>query len=441
MNSNRFLIHHESRDTVFDNSYKEAFWPPASEYKLTTLNVSAFAPTIVNPKVNEELIRLEMLIREDWKLCISGSNPSHYQLSNKTQIAESFKRLADLFDDAQTKKALEIRAKAIEFGYSEEALMELTKTNEDVSFVAGKIGTWSAKHGVGLPSAFAAIKEVESIELIMEAHSHLELCREYLYQLHKHLVISDLPVFAPVNLFFAAGEANTHPKHVAYFLPEDEGILHSPFQKTFYFVNTHRTILQSASLPLAEEFLNLNNNMVVNLDDLKEIQTLGVFAHEIGHFVQVNGFNFTKITEKNKWVSHVMQETAADVFGILFVADSFASQFNFPRAAVVYYYLAECLRYMDRGLGVFSDSDGMFLQLNYFLELGALSYDPTTKKLTGNIIAALRSLARILADTLLVENIERTEYLYNRFGPAGENHLVDLLQNMAEKPLKSVEYV
>ena len=146
MNSNRFSIENENRVALLDKRYAQTFWPPASEYKLTTMNLSVFAPAIVTQQVQEELVRLEILIREDWKLCVLGSNPSEYQLINKTEIADSFRRLADLLQDTQIKKALEIRANAIERGYSDENLMELTQTNEDLSFIAGKIGTWSLKH-------------------------------------------------------------------------------------------------------------------------------------------------------------------------------------------------------------------------------------------------------------------------------------------------------
>jgi hypothetical protein len=121
-----------------------------------------------------------------------------------------------------------------------------------------------------------------------------------------------------------------------------------------------------------------------------------------------------------------------------------APHFNIEKEAVIYYYLSECFRYVDRGIGVFADSDGMLLQLNYFLELGALSIDTETGIISGHtdhVIAGLRSLARVLSDTLLISNIERIEYLYDRFGPTKETLLTPLLRQFANDSSKSIEYI
>lgn len=444
MNSDRFFSTNDNQKNKGDKSYQQRFWPPMPEYKLSMINLADEASDIINNDIKLEFTKLGLLIQEDWKLCVNSNAPAEYELKNSAEIASCFRKIASLYPDDEVKKNLELRASIMESGYKEERLKELTNLDVEFSLVAGKIATWFSKYNGGLPSAFATIKDHKASEVIAKAHHYIDSCKEYVYRLHKHLLISELPVFAPGNLFFAAGEANTHPKHIAYFLPEDEGIPNSPHQKTYYFVNTHQKILESVSLPLADSYLNLNNNLKYQLNDFEEIQTLGVFAHEIGHFVHIKGYDFTEITEKNRWISYVMQETAADVFGILFVAQVLAPHFNIKPETVIYYYLAECFRYVDRGLGVFADSDGMLLQLNYFLELGALSIDPETGQISGNadhVIAALRSLGRVLADTLLTSNIERIENLYKRFGPNQQSLLSPLLKQFAKEPSKSIEYI
>ena len=287
MNSDRFFNTKEPHETENYKSYQQKFWPPMSEYKLSMMNLSESNSDNVNNDIVFEFSKIGIYIQEDWKLCLESDNPSEYTLKNKQEIANCFRKLADLYADENIKKSLALRAVIMENGYSEDTLKELAALDVDINIVVGKIATWFSKYKSGLPSAFATKKDVEATKLIEKANTYIEECKIYLTKLHKHLDISELPIFAPGNLFFAAGEANTHPKHIAYFLPEDEGILDSPHQKTHYFVNTHRKILESVSLPLAAKYLHLNNGIKYELNDFEKIQTLGVFAHEIGHFVHV----------------------------------------------------------------------------------------------------------------------------------------------------------
>ena len=95
------------------------------------------------------------------------------------------------------------------------------------------------------------------------------------------------------------------------------------------------------------------------------------------------------------------------------------------RSAAIGYHLAECLRYVDRGLGCFADSDGMYLQLAYLADFGVLAPSiPGSPKLTvdvDGILAGLRSLARVLADTVLAGDVAATLALAKAYGPTSAN--------------------
>lgn len=47
-----------------------------------------------------------------------------------------------------------------------------------------------------------------------------------------------------IDLFGIAGEADTFPKHFAYFMPEDQGIKYSPNKRTVVFANTYLALYQ-----------------------------------------------------------------------------------------------------------------------------------------------------------------------------------------------------
>ena len=59
------------------------------------------------------------------------------------------------------------------------------------------------------------------------------------------------------NLLISAGEAAGHPKHFAYFMPEDEGVDGLPLeeQRTLYMRNVHLARYSVITIPLAETLL------------------------------------------------------------------------------------------------------------------------------------------------------------------------------------------
>jgi hypothetical protein len=170
----------------------------------------------------------------------------------------------------------------------------------------------------------------------------------------------------------------------------------------------------------------------------------GVLAHEVGHFVLRADTSYTALNRQNRWVSVVLQETAADIFGTLIIAEIWAEALGFTADQAIAYHLSECLRYVCRGLGLFPDSDGMFLQLNFFAGFDAIQFDPATGAMTADIqgvIACLRAMARVLADTLLNDNPDGAIAFHKRFGPGAETKLGPLLAAIGNALPYSVEYL
>ena len=70
-----------------------------------------------------------------------------------------------------------------------------------------------------------------------------------------------VPFKLPMNvtdLLISAGEAAGHPKHFAYFMPEDEGVDGLPLeeQRTLYMRNVHLARYSVITIPLAETLLD-----------------------------------------------------------------------------------------------------------------------------------------------------------------------------------------
>jgi hypothetical protein len=441
MEHDRFSYDGNLKRATSYRDWRSAFWPPAEEYRLFCLDVARNAPGL-GADFAVELESLRGLVDAEWHACKELGSGSRTRLRTAGAIASHLYRIADLLPASDDRRALQLRAHAVEHGYDDAALTALAAIDEEVSFVVGKISTWFGKQTGGLPTAFGCARDPAgraALAKVAERHGDIA---DYAHGLHKHLRLGQTPAFAVTRLFFMAGEGNRHPKHIAYFLPEDEGVKYSPLKKTYYFKNTHRALLDSISLPLARRFLDLGRPLATSCDEIDPIPMLGVFAHEMGHSVHREATSYAALNSANRWSSVMLQETAADVFGILVVAEVLAPALGLELADVIMYHLAECLRYVDRGLGFFPDSDGMFLQLNYLVTFGALTL--TERRLIGDpevVLAAFRSLARVLADTLLADDVDRTIALCRSYGPAAHEALDPLIASLREGPQKSIEYL
>jgi hypothetical protein len=423
--------------------HRSPFWPPLDRYVIAILDLSRDKPNLEHGFV-ERIGALRDVVEEEWVRATADQEGTEF--ADPSAVASVLRSLVEFLPAEGDRQALTLRADAVEDGYRAEALGALSVLSEDVTVLAGRITTWYGKHLRRMPTAFGCQADPQHQRLVREVRASEEDVRRYLQSLHADLQLAEVPAFAPSRLFFMAGEGNLHPKHIAYFLPSDEGVKHSPFKKTYYFVNTHEKLVREQSMKLGGRYLEVGPSFDLDDPDQAAIPTLGVFAHEVGHAVMRPSTSYKGLNELDRWASVVLQEVAADVFGALMLAEIWETQLGDRREAAISYYLSECLRYANRGFGHFPDSDGMYLQLSYLTNLGALRLvrDERTR-LVGDpsvVIAGLRSLARVLADTLLGGRAEAARDLYATFGPgssAGEV-LSPLVDELRGETVASIEY-
>lgn len=424
-------------------AHRSAIWPPAERLEVACLDLAATAPDLDDPAV-EALARLRDAVDAEWRRTKVDGPPARTRFTDPGPIAAALRQVGEHLPEAVDRRAIALRADAIEGGYDDEILEALADLEEEVAVVAGQIATWYGKQLGGLPTAFACRRDAALQARVQEAAGDTSDVSAYLAALHADLLLGDTPAFLATQLFFMAGEGDLHPKHIAYFLPEDEGVKYSPFKKTYYFANTHRALLTHLSAPLAARYLDIGVTLDPGAERFAAIPTLGVLGHELGHCVHRPATAYKPLNAADRWVSVVLQETAADVFGALILADVWAPRLGIDPADALTYYLSECLRYVNRGLGHFPDSDGMFLQLSYYAQLGALVVeDGPTPRLVSDpptVLAGLRSLARVLADAFLAGTAEPALALHHAFGPTSTAPLRAFVDEMARRPATSIEY-
>ncbi|GAA3084551.1 hypothetical protein [Streptosporangium carneum] len=439
----RFSYAHNLGRAGTYREHRSAFWPPASSYEISCLNLAEHTPDF-GPDFLHSLTVLKSAVEAEWQKVKEVGISTRRRFNDPRPIADAMRAVGAHLPGEDDRKAVTLRATAVQEGYNDEALKQLAVLKEEFTVVAGQISTWYGKEVKGLPTAFACRRDASGQALVdraLEDKGEVEAC---LRRLHADLRLGDVPGFGATHLFHMAGEGNLHPKHIAYFLPEDEGVKYSPFKKTFYFGNTHRALLKNISAPLAARYVNIDTKFDPHDARFDAIPVLGVLSHELGHSVHRPVTGYKNLNAADRWASVVLQEVAADVFGIVILAEVWAPVFGLAPADVVAYYLAECLRYVDRGLGHFPDSDGMLLQLSYFVQLGALFLDEENgPRLTGDpeaVLAGLRSLARVLADTLLADRADAAVALHRNFGPANSASMRALVTELRRLSAKSIEY-
>lgn len=424
--------------------YRGRFWPPADASFVTFLDLAGDSPR--EPDLTNALASLRDAIDDEWRVANDGGAPSRTRFVDPGNVATALQRIGDRLGNDADRTALALRTKAVRDGYDDEILKALADLDEDVVVVAGQISTWFGKRLGGLPTAFACRQDPLLQDTVTAATSTRAEIGSYLATLHADLRLGDVPAFTATRLFFMAGEGERHPKHIAYFLPEDEGVKFSPYKKTYYFANTHRALLGHQSAPLASRFLDVGVTFDPADERFATVPVLGVLGHEFGHCVHRPGATYKSLNAADRWVSVVLQEAAADVFGILVTTEVWAERHGLSQGDVLTYHLAECLRYANRGLGHFPDSDGMLFQLGYLAAVGALTVEeratgPVLRSDPATVLAGVRSLARVLADALLHGEAEPALALHATYGPASTERLAPLLGALRRFPPGSVEYV
>ena len=413
---------------------ESAFWPPATGYDLRPVTLAPARLGLVH--LNRKLSELRQLIELEWQASKTRSAATT-SFKAKSEIAQTLRALARELPEPD-QHVLELRADCVEFGYDDARVAHLMAAEERVAIVAGQISTWYGKEARARPTAFGSVRDDTLARLTAQVTADRQAIDDYLGGMHKALSVRDIPNFVPSTLFFMAGEGNLHPKHIAYFLPEDEGVKKSAVKKTYYFANTHAALATAAGQSLLGRIFPS-----LKPASSSHIPPLGVLAHEVGHFILRPETSYGSLNKLNRWVSITLQEAAADIFGTLILAEIWAPSLGLTPDEAIAYHLAECLRYVCRGLGLFPDSDGMFLQLNFFAHFDAIRFDAGAGSFTVDVqgvIACLRAMARVLADTLLYNNPAGAVAFHDRFGPASDTKLGPLLAAVQNILPYSVDY-
>jgi hypothetical protein len=279
------------------------------------------------------------------------------------------------------------------------------------------------KTRVGLNSFLAAARDEPQQKLLDELDDSLE---QALAAVEAEIGASGLrvPFKLPMNatnLLISAGEAAGHPKHFAYFMPEDEWVDGLPIeeQRTLYMRNVHLARYSEITISLGEALLN----GPMRAADVPVEKTLmpWIRGHDHGHNVVV------PTTCYDSWMETLgiepfmaLQEAIADVYGFLMtISEPWLAITGVSRLEMCATHIAELLHYMRRGPKYYGDPGAAYVELSFLAENDFVEIDEAGR-ISWNeedFCRGMAALASALTDSTVGAPDERgSEALLARYG-------------------------
>ncbi|HVY78803.1 MAG TPA: hypothetical protein VG898_09885 [Solirubrobacterales bacterium] len=297
------------------------------------------------------------------------------------EMAEGLRELADLVDP-ESAELIRLRAKALAGGIDHrEMTLEIARSGPPpaLEIVCGPLCTWRMKTRVGLHSFLAAARDEERQEELDRLDDSLDAALAFL-EAQTGASEMSVPFKLPMNvteLLISAGESAGHPKHFAYFMPEDEGIDGLPLreQRTLYMRNVHLARYSVITIPLAEALLS--GPMRAEEVPIAETLMPWIRGHDHGHNVVVPS------TSYDAWMETLgiepfmaLQEAIADVYGFLMtISDAWMDLTDYSRLEMCATHMAELLHYMRRGPKYYGDPGAAYVELSFLAENGFVEID------------------------------------------------------------------
>lgn len=357
------------------------FWPLDDQHGVGHHRLEAEPPS--NPEeVMPLLLRLAAQSDAMRSLQTSSGDPVSDRGAStlRGEMAEGLRELAGLVDP-ESAALIRMRAKALagRAGHRETTLEIAARgASPALEIVCGPLCTWRPKTREPLHSFVAAARDEALQALLDDLDASLE---DALDELRDELdepgmqVAFALPMNV-TNLIASAGEAAGHPKHFAYFLPEDEGVDDLPLeeQRTLYLRNVHLARYSVITVPLAEALLD--GPRPASTVEVEATMLPWIRGHDHGHNLIAPHTDYGWMETLGVEPFMMLQEAIANVYGFLLtISEPWRRIAGVDRLEMCATHVAELLHYMRRGPWHQGDSGAAFVELGFLSENGFVEID------------------------------------------------------------------
>lgn len=396
------------------------FWPNQEKHLLENmpLRMPDHWPSDLKSALSN-VLKLSGAVRSLERSCLEGTAVVE---NIKAAIAKNLVMAAQQLSDQQSALGLKLNANNIidapsrvSAGPEQAGLDE----SELVSYV-GPLSTWLGKSKKLFFSAFFGRPNftLQNVSNVVDLYFH-ETIGELSDTLLVELKILPNCSYKIIDLIGIAGEADTFPKHFAYFMPEDQGVKYSPVKRTVVFANTYKALYKKISFQQRESFGWHEADLPLDQDIGRYL--IGWFrGHDLGHSVVTNNTDYKALSKHDRWGSMVAQEAVADVFGYLLASSHLvATALDLDIQKLGRLYVLELFRYLRRGPTLFPDAGSAYIQLKLLEETGAL------RTLSGSRIEvdiealhiAMHGIARKLISYVLSGDVIQFEAFLANYSP------------------------
>lgn len=294
-----------------------AFWPLDVNHNIA--HVSLPVPSFPN---SEEVvpILLSLAAQSDALRSLQTADgtmtvPESWWLEEA--ICRDLGRLAYLVDNESSTR-LWLRVREVHHGGNAALKVADRPGHAPLEIVCGGLCTWRPKTRKPLYSFIAAAHDPLQQAVLNSLDDRLE---DAVAQLRDDLGYDlQTPFKLPMsvtNLIVSGGEAAGHPKHFAYFMPEDEGVDDLPLeqQRTLYFRNVHLARYPTITVPLADRLLV--GPMEAYEADPSATLMPWIRGHDHGHNIVLPETNYEWKDRLGIEPFMCLQEAIADAFAFL----------------------------------------------------------------------------------------------------------------------------
>lgn len=359
----------------------QPFWPIEDPHGVSHVRLDG------EPPLNAESViplLLQLAARSDAmrSLQTSEGEPISERAASalRGEMAEAMRALAELVDP-DSAEVIRMRAKILA-GSADHGEMTLAiaarETLPALEVVCGPMCTWRMKTRKPLHSFVAAARDEKQQGLLAQIDAALD---DAIGEVGEELDAEGMRVSFPLpmnvtNLLASAGEAAGHPKHFAYFMPEDEGIDGLPIseQRTLYMRNVHLIRYEEITVPLGEALLE----GPIRSAEVPTESTLmpWIRGHDHGHNVVVASTDFAWKDRLGTEPFAMLGEAFADVYGFLMtISDPWLAVSGVSPLDMCGTHIAEMLHYLRRGPQYFGDPGAAYLELSFLAENGYVEID------------------------------------------------------------------
>ncbi|MFY1826383.1 dipeptidyl-peptidase 3 family protein [Myxococcus fulvus] len=307
-----------------------------------------------------------------------------YSIEYQGELAEAarlFREAAQLTKQPTLKAFLESRADAFgsnDYYASEVAWMKLDASIEPTvgPYEVYEDGWFNYKAAF---EAFVGLRDDSETQKLSKFSDHLQ-------DLENHLPIDaklrnpKLGALAPirvVNSLFSAGDANRGVQTAAYNLPNDERVTEAMGSKRVMLKNVQEAKFQRVLVPIAKVALSAKDQQDVAFDAFFTHILMHELMHGLGpHNITVGG-KATTVRQALQVSSSALEEAKADISGLWALQRLMDTGVIDKAMGRTMYttFLASAFRSIRFGIDE-AHGKGVALQLNYFLDTGAVKVAP-----------------------------------------------------------------